>query len=195
MHIHKNSSDMKVFEWQIDAKKFSSVAFDKSRDKTVWPKHHLNLRGLPVSDTWHIKEDGYYFDPRKSVGEFAKFLPGVPLVRGRVLRDNEMLSIFEMAGELLPVRVAEENCYLWNVTEFINAMVPENSVYQHQDSKSGEILKPCFKTTRFGVSSVFKIPESRYRAFCFSDDRPLDFFKLYNKRGYTGLTFTEMSTC
>jgi hypothetical protein len=183
---------MKIFRIDTDWTRFRAVNFDTLEN---WPVEHVTFDATSRSDFWTEKPDGYFVDPRKELGDFNHFLATVPVVGGRLLEDDDIMSIIDMSGESLSIQIGGTKFFLWNITECINALSVERSTYQYPATRSGRLMTPCLKTTRFGVSSVFKIPETRSVAcYCFSDGRPLDFYRIYHERGYTGLKFSEILT-
>lgn len=181
---------MKVLKITFDTEKYSTINFDSIRD---WTVQELEFDSLSKSSFWAERCDGYFVDPRKPQADFMQFSGGAMVVAPRVYDDNDMVMIFEFCGELLPIRIEGVRYYIWNVTNCINALSQETTVFEGGLVTPKRVVTPAFRTTRFDQTTVFKVPETRwYDIYCVTEDRENDFYALYHERGYSGLCFTEM---
>ena len=104
-------------------------------------------------------------------------------------------TLFEMAGEILPMQVERgPKLYLLNILDCINALDYSRTKWDYyDDGTKGRILEYKLHKNRIGnESTIFKIPEtSKTEIFCFTDDRDED-DQFYHKHKLTGLIFEEI---
>ncbi len=125
---------------------------------------------------------------------------GVPnaLIFDKEVYDSEIFTLFEIAGEILPIHLESgEILYALNILECVNMLNKKDTVYDFYESGeiSNRILKYSFYSDRIPESSIFKISDtSRSDIFTYSDVKYEgdEFFYLYNKLKFTGLVFNNM---
>jgi hypothetical protein len=137
----------------------------------------------------------YVFDPKTKPKNFYCGVNGA-LVFNQQVYDSELLMLFEMAGEIIPLTMETgETIYALNVLECINIIDNDKTIWDiYDDGTKGRILQYSF---HHGVSesSLFKIPEtSRIDVLTYSGvkDSSDEFYSLYKKSGFTGLEFKEI---
>jgi hypothetical protein len=181
MKIYKLSEDVNKYQWIMPVEEkslFDNLSFDCFSKKNEW---------VPL--------DMYIFNPKKKAGNFYSLGGAGALVFDEKVLDA-MRSIFEMAGEILPLNLNGNILYCLNVLECINNLDQTKTIYdKYEDGTNGRILKYVFHINRFPESSIFKIPESSktevltYSGLKDSDD---EFVGLYLKNEFTGLVFEEI---
>jgi len=137
----------------------------------------------------------FVFNPAKKKGNFFT-LGGIgALVFDEKVLDK-MLTIFEMAGEILPLKVNDMTLYALNVLSCVNSIDKDKSTWNYYDDGTrGRLIKYSFHTDRITESSIFKIPETCKGEILTSygiNDKEDEFLTLYKKHGFTGLTFEEL---
>lgn len=99
----------------------------------------------------------------------------------------------EMAGELLPLPYQKEKFAVLNVIECIDCVDDKKSEWQQYST--GRLLKKAvFDPSLFGESSLFKIPHTWVRTYCYetSGDPETEFKAFVEKEKLTGLRFTPV---
>lgn len=141
----------------------------------------------------------YVFNPKAKKGNFYVGVTGA-LIFDQAVYDSDLFTLFEMAGEILPIYLESgETLYALNVLECINMLNKEGTIYDiYDDGTKGRILNYSFHKNRISESSIFKIPETSnseiltYSGVQDSDD---EFFNLYKKLNFKGLIFKEVYKC
>jgi len=139
--------------------------------------------------------DMYILNPKKEKGDFYS-LGGI----GTLIFDEKtldiMLTVFEMAGEILPVKLESQTLYALNILECTNALDEKNTKWDlYENGDRGRILNYSFHKNRFPESSLFKIPEtSKTEIFTFSGmkDSADEFYSLYIQHDLKGLIFEDI---
>lgn len=102
-------------------------------------------------------------------------------------------SIFEMAGELLPVNCTDFKGYLLNITQCVNCLDHDFCEYE-KDSDTGEDLylkKVVFQKSMIPESTLFKIPEDNGVDIFTTEGMGIreEFKEMYEKHKMKGLKF------
>lgn len=140
--------------------------------------------------------DVYVQNPKKPVKNFFSMPSGILVFDKQVL--NACESIFEMAGEILPIQVERgPELYILNILECMNGLDYENTQWDYyDDGTKGRILKYAFHEERVkNESTLFKIPETaKTDIFCFSGlkDPKDEFYHIYHDNNFSGLIFEEI---
>lgn len=141
----------------------------------------------------------YLQSPNRNQTDFFIIAAGAFAFNQAVIDHPMMAMFFEMAGELLPIKLESgESLYILNTTEVVNSLDQENSDFR-KDPSSGLVVaveKHVFKSERFTQSPIFKIPEtvrSEILTFAGRFVNPDDeFLENYRASGFTGLEFTKL---
>jgi hypothetical protein len=181
MKIYRIVSDVDNFQWIMPKREgdlFEKLSFDCVSKRNDWQ---------PI--------DMYVFNPKKKKGNFYSLGGlGILVFDEKVL--DAMLTIFEMAGEILPVKIENVSLYTLNVLECVNAINEKESKWDYYNNgMRGRILKYMFYEKRLTESSIFKIPEtSKGDVLTYSGlkDEDDEFYSLYLKHGFKGLIFDEI---
>ncbi len=181
MKIYKivsNVSDYQRIMPTDDSEYSNTLSFDCETKEEVWN---------PI--------DMYVFNSKKKKGNFYS-LGGI----GALAFDEKVLdimqTIFEMAGEILPVNVGKEVLYILNVLECVNALDDSNTKFSiYPDGTRGRILSYSFHADRISESCLYKIPEtSKVDVLTYSGikDPEDEFYSLYFEHKLKGLIFEEI---
>jgi hypothetical protein len=138
----------------------------------------------------------YIFNPKEKKGNFYMGVPNA-LIFDQKVYDSELFTLFEMAGEILPIHLESgEELYALNVLECVNMLNKEDTIYDfYDDGTKGRILNYSFYENRISESAIFKIPEtsnSEVLTYSGVHDSEDEFFHLYKKLGFKGLVFKEI---
>jgi len=146
-------------------------------------------------DLWS-NPDWYIFNPKSnrcnffSLGSFGAF------AFDQAVYDSDLFTCLEMAGEIIPIKLPELDLYIMNVRVCVNALNDGASSWIYYPNGGRSRVKDyVFHADRITESSLFKIPETSkgeiltYTGVKHEDD---EFKSLYEKLGFTGLTFTEL---
>ncbi len=184
MTIYNIESDANSIQWiipEIDDELFLDLTtFDCKPKLPEWP-----------SVKWYIH------NPKSKKGDFYTLGVDGALVFNEKVYDSDLAGLLEMAGEILPVQLEDgTQLYILNVLECVNALDKEKTTWHLYDDGSKRSIKDfVFHSNRITESSLFKIPEtSKIDILVYSGVKdPEDEFKtLYEKLGFTGLTFKEL---
>jgi len=181
MKIYKIIPDVDNYQWVMpknESDLMTKLSFDCEPKKDKWQ---------PV--------DMFVFNPKKKKGNFYS-LGGI----GALVCDEKALDVlltsFEMAGEVLALKLGSEVLYVINVLQCTNALDYEKSKWSYySDGTRGRLLQYAFYRNRLTESSIFKIPEtSRTEIFTYSGtkDPEDDFLYLYHANKLEGLLFEEV---
>lgn len=181
MKIYKVTSDVNEYQWIMpkdEADLFSYLSFDCVSKEQKWEAREM-----------------YIFNPKKKKGNFFS-LGGIgALVFDKTALDA-MLTLFEMAGEILPLRLDNEILYALNILECTNALDQEHTKWSYYNNGArGRILNYAFHKNRLTESSIFKIPETskaEILTYAGIKDANDEFYHLYTKHNLQGLVFEEI---
>lgn len=153
--------------------------------------------GKPFPSKWNPIE--LYIDtPNRPHADFFGFTFGILLCNER---SREIASEpLEMSGELLPVSIEglSERFWIFNPTNCLNVIDAEKSGWRFvgRSKEFRELYRPHFIAERFGLATLFKIPEDGYtRLYCFErsgDPEDGEFKAIVETNGLTGLRFKEV---
>jgi hypothetical protein len=182
---------IKIFSIESDVNKYQWLMPELPEDDWL---EFLNFDCSDKNPNWsEIKWRS--FNPLKKAGNFYHIGSG-SLVFDEEVYDSEMFTLFEMAGQILPMKLNEKKLYALNVLECINSLDQENSEWDYYDDGTrGRVLKYRFLKNWFSESSIFKIPETHrtdiltYSGLKNADD---EFYSLYKSLNFTGLVFKEL---
>jgi hypothetical protein len=182
---------MKVYRVVADVNQYQSLS---PTDEEIWATERLTFDGSGRVKSWTAPEV-FVLHPLLAKGDFMHLAPGTIVARPRAL---ELLAKqFEMAGEILPLQHEGESLGVLNVTECINALDEDRTVWL-LDGGSGRRVFPksyVFRSDRFTDAPLFKIPPTcRGELLTVEGLRdPEDEFKtLVEANGLTGLRFVEL---
>lgn len=151
---------------------------------------NCNIKNKDWSD---IKWRSY--NPLHRVGNFYHASSGF-LVFDEKVYDSDIFTLFEMAGQILPMKVGQKKLFALNIMECVNCLDEENTNFDtYDDGSRGRILKYQFLKRYFSESSIFKIPEeNKHGIFTYSGlkDPDDEFYSLYKKLNFTGLIFDKV---
>jgi len=139
----------------------------------------------------------FIYDPKTPKKNFYTGINGA-LVFDQSVYDSELLTILEIAGEILPLNMETgEKLYLLNILDCINVLDHDRSIRElYSDGTKGRVLQYAFHEDYLSESSLFKIPEtSKVEILTYSGVKgnSLDeFYTLYKELGFTGLVFKEL---
>jgi hypothetical protein len=154
----------------------------------------LSFNCKSKSQGWQ-PSDMYIFNPKKEKGNFYS-LGGIGALAFDETVLDIMQTVFEMAGEILPIKIDNEIVYILNVLECVNALDETNVKWQiYPNGSRGRILSYSFYNNRLTESSVFKIPETSkgdILAYSGVNDPEDEFYSLYMKHNLKGLLFEEI---
>lgn len=154
----------------------------------------VNFDCLPKKEDW-LKDDWYIYDPIKPKTHFY-ITAGSTIIFDEVVYNSDLLTLFEISGEVLPIEIENEKYYFINVTNCINALDKEKTKYHfYPDGSKGRIKDFIFHSNRVGGPPLFKIPETRKVDILCSEgivDSWDEFKGRYDELGFTGLKFTEI---
>lgn len=183
---------MRVYKVVADVEAFRSVY---PADKAMW-RNKLLFDGMPKLSGWPTPEF-YYLYPKLSRGEFFGGITGGLVVSPEAV--EAVRTFFEMAGELLPIKVEgePEEFILLNVTECTNSLNKRLTEWSKNPETGEDVLikKYVFHPNRFVDSTIFKIPETctaqtlvveRY------NDPECEFKAFVEQSGLRGLIFEEL---
>jgi len=138
-----------------------------------------------VADLW--SPPPLYADrPTRSRPDFVHLWGGLGPVLAATLPDDvrDMLAI---SGEALPVDVEGEQLAYFHVTEVLNVLDRDATVWE---GGAARVLE--FHAHRFYEVPLFRIPENNAaQVFCLEGFSEFEFKSLVEERGLTGLAFVE----
>lgn len=182
---------MKIYRLSVDVNTYQTILTD---DESVWDTDLLNFDCQKKANIWQAPEL-FIFNPKKKSGDFSYITPGSLIINQNTV---ELLAFaFEMAGELLEINVENDELYMLNVLECVNALDTKKTTWNYCEDTGAKlnINQYSFHPNRISESSIFKIPEtSNSEILCYSGVKDPDdeFYSLYKKHNLTGLVFTEL---
>jgi hypothetical protein len=183
---------MKVYKIDIDHNKIQLVLPDIEGLDIL--KYKI-FDGKKKADFWN-ESIWYVFNPTIEPTNFISMGVVNALIFDQTVYDSELYPMLERAGEILPITLKDKTYYVLNITEVINVLDTQKTVWKIQDDGSkGDISNYYFLKRRFTNSSLFKIPETHTtEIFTYQDSVMLeeDFYSVYQKLNYTGLVFHEV---
>ncbi len=138
----------------------------------------------------------YVFNPKQKRANFFTLGVGGVIVFDQEVYESHILSLFEMAGEIIPIKAEKETFYVLNVLECVNVLDHNRSEWDvYPNGQKGRLLKYSFFENRVTESCIFKIPEtSKTEILTYTGlkDSLDEFYGLYKEKKFTGLTFVEI---
>lgn len=181
---------MKVYRVKTDVRNYQWIMPDISEDNLL---DFIMFDCEAKNENW--TDINWYIDnPKLKKGNFYH-IHGGSFAFDQQVYDSELFTLFEMAGQILPINVEGQKLYVLNVLECINSLDQENSKFNYYDNGTrGRILNYTFHN-RLTESSIFKIPEtSRGEILTYTGikDSEDEFYSLYKQLNFTGLIFEEL---
>ena len=183
---------MKIFDIKTDTNNIQLVS---PTEESLINLEFLNFDCEPRKKNWKELEV-YIYNPKIKPKNFCRLTSGILVFDEYTLEICR--TIFEMAGEILPLKIEREggNLYVLNILRCMNGLDYNKTIWDYYpNGRKGRILDYKFHEWRIkDESTLFKIPESSVNIFCFTDDRNEDdqFYYLYHKHKLTGLIFEEI---
>jgi hypothetical protein len=183
---------MKIYRIKTDSNNVQAV---QPVNENLSKMDYLKFDGEQRKTNWETLEV-YIYNPKTKPNDFYNMGWEVLIFNEKVL--DICQTIFEMAGEILPLQVERgQKLYLLNILDCRNALDYDRTVWDYyNDGTRGRILEYKFHEWRIvNESTLFKIPETCATSmFCFTDNRNEDdqFYHLYHKHKLTGLIFEEL---
>ena len=137
----------------------------------------------------------FIYEPKLKAGDFFNFDSDALIANPRAT--EALRTLFEMAGELLPLPYKGEVYAILNVTECIDCVDRERTDWRR--TPDGRILtsgteKFAFRPTRFSESPIFKFPEDCFGVYVVEGllDPEEEFREIVRREGLKGLEFEEI---
>jgi hypothetical protein len=189
-HI-KTNTNMEIFRIRLNSNKFQSFL---PKDANVWQTDTLKLNCVSKLSTWRSPEV-YIHNPKLEKGNFSHLCSGGFVVDA--LTAKEFRTIFEIAGELLPLTHEEFPFYLVNILECVNCLDTEKTEWVTGKTTGAKIrIKNYqFDKNKLSESTLFKIPEtSAAEILCVTGlkDSEDEFKTQVEKAGLKGLIFERL---
>lgn len=179
MKIYKVEADPTISQIIQRDDCYELFNFDCTSKKNVWKK-----------DGWYI------YNPVDPKSNFYSTGGTSSLVFDQKVYNSDLLTLFEISGEVLPIEIGNKHYYFINVKGCINALdLGKTTHYIYPDGTKGRIKDFIFHPQRIGGNPLFKVPETRKNdVLCFEGIcDPWDEFKgRYEELGFTGLNFIEL---
>ena len=188
------SEDTKrVYRIEFDTRRYQSLS---PADEHVFESGQLRFDGTPKGEDWrplavrfvnpHLERPNIYY-----------------LASGCLVLDRRAIERFHDTlnwgcienAELLPLSVEGEEWQVVNVTECINVLDSQKTVWKMEHGRRVAIEKYAFHMQRLGVTMPFSIPETADTEILTLEitRQPLDEFKAaVEQAGLKGLKFTEL---
>ena len=184
---------MKIYRIKTDSNNVQAV---QPTDERLSKMDYLKFNCEPRKDNWRELEV-YVYNPKTKPKDFYNMGWEMLIFNEKVL--DVCQTIFEMAGEILPLQVERgQKLYLLNILQCINALDYDRTVWDYypRTGRKGRILKYGFHSEKASnEASIFKIPEENSTTiFCYADVKNPDdeFYHIYHKHKLTGLIFEEV---
>jgi hypothetical protein len=151
------------------------------------------LDGTPKAEAWS-PPNVRICEPQLEIGNFYNFGNGFLIAD---LRATEALcTLFEMAGELLPLPFNGDLYTVLNVTECINCLDHEKTTWiMSPEGRSEHIDLYMFKSYHLSESPIFKIPEESSSAIFVVEglmEPAEEFREIVKRERLKGLVFHEV---
>ena len=183
---------MKIYSIDVEDKYQTIVPVDYNSEI----HDMLSFNGTSKAEVWKTIEF-IVDDPLDSIGNFYSLSYGTAFACDRVAVEA-MSEFWNSAGELLPISLKGKELYIFNVTNCIDVLDTEKSLFDfYKDGSRGRILEYVFNEFGYNETSIFKIPEtSKIQILTYtglsSYSNEGNFYNTYRKNGLKGLTFTEV---
>lgn len=182
---------MEIFRIRLDVNVYQRFL---PADQSFWQMDNLRMDCTPKLPDWRAPEI-YIHNPKRKQGNFYYLSSGSFVVDSQTA--EQLRSILEMSGELLPLEHAGNTYYLLNILECVNCLDQQKTKWV-VDEKAGvkvRILEHHFHRQRLVESTIFKIPETAAGdILCVEGLKdPEDEFKAQVEAcGFTGLLFDKL---
>ena len=154
------------------------------------------LDGTPRSDTWSPPRVAVVHAERPA-GNFFGFGGGFLITDEKAT--DALYTLFEMAGEMLPLPHGGESYTVLNVTQCIDCLDHDRTTWS--TSRKGERLRiEHYEFSKFHLSEtpIFKIPEEDRTAIYVVEgitDPDEEFREIAEREGLQGVIFEEVWSC
>ena len=182
---------MEIFRIRLDSNKFRSFL---PADTNIWQTDALKMNCVSKLSTWRSPEI-YVHNPNFEKGNFSHFCSGGFVVDASTA--NELRTIFEIAGELLPLTHEGLSFYLVNILECVNCLDANKTEWVTGKTTGAKIrIKNYqFDKNKLSESTLFKIPEtSAAEILCIAGlkDAEDEFKARVESAGLKGLIFEKL---
>ena len=182
---------MEIFRIRINSNEFQSFL---PVDTNIWQTDVLKMNCVPKLSTWRSPEV-YVHNPKLEKGDFFHLCSGGFVIGTPVA--NELRTIFEIAGELLPLTHNGLPFYLFNVLECVNCLNTKKTEWVIGKTTGAKIrIKNYqFDKNKLSESTLFKIPEtSATEILCVTGlkDSEDEFKTRVERAGLKGLIFERL---
>jgi hypothetical protein len=189
-HI-KTNTNMEIFRIRLNSNGFQSFL---PKDANIWQTDALKMNCVSKLSTWRSPEV-YIHNPKIEKGNFSHLCSGGFVIDAHAA--NELRTILEMAGELLPLNHEGFPFYLVNILECVNCLdaVQTEWVTGKTTGAKIRIKKYQFDKDKLSESTLFKIPEtSAAEILCVTGlkDSEDEFKSRVEKAGLKGLIFERL---
>lgn len=188
-----------VYKLVVESNRYQSIV--PENDDAKWGAGGLEFAGKQLGDVW--RSPGFrIYDPEIERGDFLGIGPGAIAVS--LPTPEQFLSMYEIAGELLPVGENLPELFILNVTSAADCLNYDQSDWVR--GKSGSAIrarKLAFKKQLIPKSSIFKIVTRPHhpqyvKTTLFTHvgigDHENDFKYQVEQHGLRGLRFEHMWT-
>jgi hypothetical protein len=179
---------MRVFRIGQDCNRYRCF-FELDPDSHVLDSASI---GVSLADVW-VPPPVYLEFPKLKVGDFLQMSDSYIVASRKAT--NLLLSLFQMAGELLPLPYEDEIYTVLNVTEVVDCLDPEKTIWADTGPFKMEFETMVFVPERLSKSPIFKIPE-RDTDDIFVTEGLLDphneFREIVRRERLKGLNFEEV---
>ncbi len=181
----------RVYEIDYDVDRYQAISVDGDDQFTAAWRRSLGLEpGKSIMDRWTVPP--LYVDRpkllRPDIFYFVNLAITMILSKHAI---EEVGHLAAMSGELLPMPFEGEVLQVLNVTEVINCLDHERTVW----NEVGTAEVPAFHPHRIAEVPVFRIPENNSAVlYCWEGlgEEALEFKTAVESAGLTGLKFTEV---
>lgn len=182
---------MKIYRIISEVNKFQSLALN---DESLWQTGQFTFDCVAKNKNW-IPPLAYILNPKHRKGDFPYLCPGAIVCNKKA--NNILFDFFEMSGEILTLKNENQEFYILNILDCINALNQEGTVWKYSKRSGAKIgiEKYSFHPNRIPEPPLFKIPEtSKSEILTYSGikDPEDEFITAYNKSGLLGLLFEEL---
>lgn len=148
----------------------------------------------PKLNEWVIPDMKVY-DPTTTASNFYCIGNSGVLVFDEIVLES-MQTMFEICGEILPINCEGKKLFALNVTECINVLDEDRTIWEfYSNGKRRRIKEYFFSRHLLSESSIFKIPQIKTtKIFCYSEVKDVEdeFIGLYKLNALNGLVFEKV---
>lgn len=180
---------MKVYNVTMDVNHYQSfLPEDDDRAKVG------DFDGSSQLETWE-PPPVFIYEPKLKAGDFFNFSSDCLIANPRAT--EALRTLFEMAGELLPLPYKSEIYTILNVTQCLDCIDYEKTKWRR--TPDGEIITSttrqfAFRPARVSESPIFKFPEDCFGVYVVEGllDPEDEFREIVRREGLKGLVFEEI---